>query len=426
MTVATLWFLKTLLPLVPNHVLFSIGVPAGLPPGERIWHGKRMRITGITICFLLLALTAVAQVPPPVGQSDLALRREQTLDEALRLLPRHSYDIPENIVILGLLVQDAYGMDAAVLEEKITWRLARRSRFRIRSRDVMAEALKRQDLSLDDLSADNEKDIGAILGLDAYLKVWARRTDDNVRVMMKCISTEKAALVWSRTFKARDTAPLRFALGAGMGRLRTHAKIQPTQAVSSGYVLQGESQLMKNRQYPLLLDVRLLGRIADTRLFDIGGDLTGGWDPRLVRSSIEGLTSDQRKYIVESGYHAHVSLVFFLRLHPNEIIGSSKQLLAIYVGYGLSLASTSEIVYSEERGNQTTEATCLVPSNMRPLLRLGTEMSLGGDYSLFVFWEKAYQQGNGLNSFEGDYYIEGAYQGHKTGVVVMRYFNVGN
>ncbi len=385
-----------------------------------------MKILIICIILSLLPSMLTAQSLPTVDEKTVDPRQERLVRETLRLMPRHAYAIPENIIVLGLMVHDAEGIDKNLLENEIARLLVRRGRFQVRNESLMEKTLSQQNLSLEELTSANEKDFGQILGLDAFLKVWARKDSDKLNILLKCISTDKCALVWSHNFAARNKTPLRLGLGLGLGRQRMHSIVQPAKALGPAYTLSGESHLIKENNYPVLLNLRLLGRIRQTRLLDIGGDLATGWDPDLTTTGTEGTTGDNLKYVVESGYHAHLSLLLFLRLHLNEIIGSQRDIAAIYAGYGLSLASGSELVYIEELpGGGSRETSCLIPSQLRPLLRFGCEVPLGSDYSLFTFWEKAYQQGHGLNTFKGSYYLEGAQLGHRVGVVVMKYFNMG-
>lgn len=382
----------------------------------------------LIICIILSLLPGVltAQSPPTVDEKTVDPRQERLVHETLRLLPRHAYAIPENIIVLGLMVRNSEGIDKTLLGKEISRALVYRGRFQVHSESLMKKTLSQQNLSLEEMTSANEKDFGRILGLDAFLKVWAQKDGDELNISLKCISIDKCALVWTKNLSSRDKTPLRLGLGLGMGRQQIHAIVQPAKVQGPTYTLNGESRSIKENNYPFLLNLRLLGRITQTRLFDIGGDMAAGWDPDLTTSGTEGTNGDQLRYVVESGYHAHLSLLLFLRLHLNEIIGSQRDIAAIYAGYGLSLASGSELVYIEELpGGGSRETSCLIPSQLRPLLRFGCEVPLGSDYSLFTFWEKAYQQGHGLNTFKESYYLEGAQLEHRVGVVIMKYFNMG-
>ena len=115
-----------------------------------------------------------------------------------------------------------------------------------------------------------------------------------------------------------------------------------------------------------------------------------------------------------------LSSLFFIRLHPCEVLNREDHFFSLYGGYGLSLLGTSRLNYEDNRGQESTPLWQV----LRPTVRFGLERPLSARYSLLLYWERSYQQGHGLESFDNYLHLDGARLGHRFGVILLKYFDI--
>lgn len=310
------------------------------------------------------------------------------VDDAIDSLPERVKDI-ENVKTIAIK-EFEYGKDIEVrnVEEKVAYKLAKLSKFRVADRKSLNILLKEQSLSLSGITELNEiNKIGKILNVDAFVFGKVNMSGDVVVINLEMRDVATATIIWNEEFIGEDSN--KASLGFGI-RLGTYSASSRTYVSGSGLKEFTNIQGKDNGVYIAFL-FHFVQRMSFSKGFSFGIDgifSRGDWQMSRYNDAV--LNNNYNLYQTSTYKDYNLTLIPLVRVHPAYLFDWKNDVVVLYAGAGLS-ADYVELVgnfrLKQNNGNIDTGEKNYSKINLNPgnfAYKFGSEFRFTEKYSMFL------------------------------------------